>query len=191
VRLFIGVDFPQALMESVCEVQRVLRPHDSALRWVRPESIHLTLKFLGTVEAERSLSVDAALKRVQAPAFKVSVSGVGFFPNVRAPRLLWAGVRSESLERLAHSIDGQMAAAGFPAETRKFTPHLTLARCRGGRAMPRDVVRAAQQFTDFEFGSYTVECFYLYESLLDGSGEIHKRLHQYDLDVAFQGFVNS
>ena len=182
LRLFIAVDLPTPMARSVSEVRRELESLDGPLRWVRPALMHLTLKFLGQVKSARVQAIDRSLETVRASAFKVSVSGVGFFPNVRAPRILWAGVVSEDLENLAGEIETRMVETGFPPERRKFTPHLTLARTRGSSPVRRDTVLAAERSRDRSFGEFTVDCFHLYESQLHPAGAIHTKIHEYLLE---------
>ena len=159
-----------------------LEPHTSRLRWVRSESLHLTLKFLGEVSPRPLEAIDDRLERIRRAAFKVSVSGVGFFPNIKAPRVLWAGVSSKAVEQLAADVDQQMVELDFPPERRKFTPHLTLARSRGNEHINPELVQAAERFRNREFGDFTADRFHLYESRLQPSGAVYKKLGDYPLE---------
>ena len=159
----------------------LLEPHSSNLQWVRPESMHLTLKFLGEVSLLRLETIADRLGTIRRAAFKVSVSGVGFFPNMRAPRVFWAGVASKHLEPLAAAVEKQMIELDFSPERRKFTPHLTLARSRRGGHMNPGLVQASEQFRKHEFGQFTVDRFHLYESRLGPSGAVYEKLTDYRL----------
>jgi len=136
VRTFIAIVLGREVHEALGEVIGRLRacPGGEAGRWVKPESIHLTLKFLGDVPATKLEAVYAAVQRACAtvPPFEMYVEGVGCFPNVRKPRVVWAGVREETgrLAALQKAVEREMAKEGFAPEERPFTPHLTLARIK-------------------------------------------------------------
>ena len=179
MRLFIATELPSSVIESISEVRKDLTTKTEKARWVRGESMHLTLKFLGEVAPNRVSALDGRLETIRRPAFKVSISGVGFFPNERAPRVFWAGVSSEDLERLAAEIAQQTAELDFPVERRKFSPHLTLARSRRNVRMEPKLVQAAEGFRNRNFGVFTTDRFYLYESQLEPGGAIYTKLREY------------
>lgn len=140
VRAFIAIASSRALLDALARLQSELRagPGGGAGRWVAPENAHLTLKFLGDVPAERTAAIARALEATcaaQAP-FTLTLQGLGCFPNTRRPRVVWVGVREErgALQALHSQIEQALAALGYPAEGRAFTPHLTLARVREGAA---------------------------------------------------------
>ena len=128
--MFVALDPALSVVRSVSEVQSKLKPYADSLKWMRPESMYLTLKFLEEVSPPRLRAVEHRLEAIRRPAFKVSVSGVGFFPDTQSPQVLWTGVSSTALARLAGEVDRQMVALNFPPEYRKFMPHLTLASSR-------------------------------------------------------------
>ncbi len=113
------MDLTQSVIESFEELRRHLELLAGNARWVRPESMHLTLKFLGDVSTTRLDSVKERLATIQRSAFKVTVSGVGFFP-MRAPRVFWVGALSEDLEQLARDVEKQMIELDFPRERRNL-----------------------------------------------------------------------
>jgi 2'-5' RNA ligase len=134
VRAFIAVPLPDAIVRALGRVQHKLSrniPEDS-VRWVRPQGIHLTLKFLGDTPLDRLPPIRAALHAVaaNAPAFTISVGGAGCFPNARRPRVVWIGIDEPQgrLARLHSAIEEALDNAGFPPEGRPFKPHLTLGR---------------------------------------------------------------
>ena len=179
MRLFIGTDIPTAILEAVSAMRNELKPLTDSVRWVRPESLHLTLKFLGEVAEERVDGIDRRLAGIKWDAFKVSVSGVGFFPNRRAPRVLWAGVSSPGLSDLAGQVDRGMVEEGFEGETRAFGPHLTLARSRRDRRMDRGLIETAERFVDHNFGSFEAHRFFFYRSHLKAGGAIYDKMFEY------------
>jgi 2'-5' RNA ligase len=132
LRLFVAVHLPEAWIAALAESQDALRRARLNLRYVRPESIHLTLKFLGEVESRRLNQVTAALNgpaTTQRP-FALQMDTLGTFGAARRPRVVWAGLRGDltALAGLAAAVDRALAPAGFPPESRAFRPHLTLAR---------------------------------------------------------------
>jgi 2'-5' RNA ligase len=147
VRTFIAVEIPpvaQAVLAAVQEALRTVRGTRDSVKWVRPEIVHVTLKFLGDVPASRIEAVGDAVARACAcvPTFTLYLSGVGAYPNTRRPRVVWVGLggKLDVLAHLQHMVEQELAEQGFPPEERKFTPHLTLGRVR--RGTDREVARA-------------------------------------------------
>lgn len=134
VRTFVAIELPSDILDVLAEVQERLRhgPGGGAGRWVRKEGVHLTLKFLGDVPSERLQAIYQAVASVCAKrsTFILQIGGLGCFPNVRRPRVIWVGVYEETgqLTALQKDIEHGLASLGFPPEGRVFTPHLTLAR---------------------------------------------------------------
>lgn len=136
IRAFIAIELPNPLKASLMELQGRLKEQTPprAVRWVRPEDIHLTLKFLGQTPVDRIEGIVRALSSACAPfsPFTYSVGGLGCFPNLRRPRVIWVGVQepTSALSRLQGAIEGACAELGFQRERRAFHPHLTLGRLR-------------------------------------------------------------
>ncbi len=136
LRLFISLELPSAALVRLGDIQRICRQRlpGAALRWAAPHGIHLTLRFLGQVEASRRVELEALLRDVASRgsgACPLSLAGYGVFPSGRsAPRVLYVGLKSDdgSLGRLAKTLDDRLEIAGWPPEGRLFHPHLTLAR---------------------------------------------------------------
>ena len=137
VRVFVALDLPvpakEVLRQAVADLQSEL---PQGIRWVRPEGVHLTLKFLGDVASARVTDIQQAMERASrefGPAtFRLALSGLGVFPNPREPRVLWAGVTGD-MDALGHFqilVDESLEAVGFERERRRFRPHLTLGRVR-------------------------------------------------------------
>jgi 2'-5' RNA ligase len=140
VRLFLALELPASLRDRLAALQSRLRPTSAGWRWVRPEGIHLTLRFLGEVEAQQDSACRSAWRDAvrPLPPFRFSVEGIGRFPPAGRPRVLWVGVREEGSAGVLQALVGRLERAarecGFPPERRRFSPHLTLARAaRGGR----------------------------------------------------------
>ncbi len=182
MRLFVAAGLPSSVTASVRGMRQRLAAHDASVRWVRDESLHVTLKFLGPAPPARLGAIEETLASVAMPPFEVTVAGVGFFPNPRAPRVFWAGIVSDGLAELAQAVDGRMTRLGFRAESRAFNPHLTLARNRGRRPIDAAFIEEAEPWREHEFGRFRTERFALYESRLEASGAAHTRIRAFALD---------
>ena len=134
LRLFVAVDLPEAVREALARIQQELRGRDlPGLRWVRPEGIHLTLKFLGETPAAKVPAIEDALAAAQGVApFRLALGTPGTFGGRRGPRVLWLDIVGDvqRLRELQAAVEGKLAEAGFAPEQREFSPHLTLARVR-------------------------------------------------------------
>lgn len=137
VRTFICLQLPAFARERLASTQHQLRESGAQVSWVKPHNIHLTLKFLGSVPAERLHEVVRAVQRavVPAPPIQLELTVLGCFPNRRAPKVIWAGPKQlpEKLRNLQQRVEKELVATGFPAESRPFSPHFTLGRVRSGR----------------------------------------------------------
>jgi RNA 2',3'-cyclic 3'-phosphodiesterase len=142
VRLFIALNLPAPVREAVWAATAPVREREFPLRWIRPEGLHLTLKFLGEVPEDRGAAVDQALGSAaggggagsSARGISLSIGEFGAFPDPRRPRVVWVGVAPDpALELLQHRVEQAFGAIGFLVQGRPFRPHITLARVtRGG-----------------------------------------------------------
>jgi 2'-5' RNA ligase len=133
--LFVAINFPETLRQGLWSATESLRSGALPVRWVKPEAMHLTLKFLGELAAERQDELGGALQRAAGScrAVTLTVADFGAFPDPRRPRVLWAGVSPEpGLELLQHQVEQEFGPLGFPPEGRAFRPHLTLGRAERG-----------------------------------------------------------
>jgi 2'-5' RNA ligase len=134
IRSFVAIELSDQLKEKLCLIQESLKGRGIAdqVRWVKPEGMHLTLKFLGDVPADRVKEISLAMaegSRDVGP-FNVGFAGLGCFPSPRRPSVLWVGVEGDTktLTELQASIEAGLSRLGYPPEKRKYTPHLTLGR---------------------------------------------------------------
>lgn len=139
MRLFVALNFPEELRDEIWRATAPLREAGFPVRWVDRSRLHLTLKFLGEVDGSAVEGVEGALAGVAggfAP-LTLRLGGVGGFPSLRAPRVVWLGVDGgPELERVWDSVEEELAAQGFPREGRAFHPHVTLGRARRGARSP-------------------------------------------------------
>jgi len=184
IRSFIAVEIPEPLRAKLDGVQRELKRADADVRWVRPESIHLTLKFLGSVteeELEKLAGVIAPIISSWVP-FEVRLQGIGCFPSCRNPRIVWLGIEQGSAEAssLQKAVENQAADVGFPPETRAFKPHLTLGRVRSSRGKG-SLAQVVENHREVEIGSFRVNEVYLFKSELKPSGAVYTKLQTFPL----------
>jgi RNA 2',3'-cyclic 3'-phosphodiesterase len=177
MRLFLALDIPDAVRRALRELMARLKPECAGARWVRPEGMHVTLKFLGETDDAKIDSIRAALSSIHSgQAVESDFRGIGFFPNEFHPRVVWCGIEaSPNLPQLAADVDRALQPLGFPAESRPFTPHLTLARFNSHKGLDT-LVRAANNLKSYEFGSARSSEFHLYQSVLKPSGAEYARL---------------
>lgn len=138
-RLFWAVNLPAPLKAKLASLQEKLKQTNADAKWVEEQNLHLTLQFLGSVDAQKTVSLTGNMQNALDgfPAFCLRLGGLGFFPNARRPRVFWAGITGDlpSLKRLHEHVQKANLLSGFPAEERKFSPHLTLARLRSNRGL--------------------------------------------------------
>ena len=184
IRVFVAVDLPEDVERAMGAAARSLRDaRIEGLRAVRPEGIHLTLKFLGDVPESRVDEIGHAVSQAVAGhrQFEVSTGGLGAFPNTRRPQVLWVGIsgRVGPLMGLQADVDAALGVLGFQTETRPFHPHLTLARL--DRRMPASARRAsmdALESTGLSAGMrIAVRSVSLVQSILGRGGASYVRLY--------------
>jgi 2'-5' RNA ligase len=183
VRSFIAIELSSNVLRRVGTLQERVKADvpPGLVRWTRPEGIHLTLKFLGDVQADRLDAIAQSLQTACAPfaPFSLSIGGMGVFPNPRRPRVVWIGVDEPSgtLARLQQGVERAIAPLGFPTERRRFSPHLTLGRVKRGRS-PAELEALGQYATRarVRVGDMSVQCVYLMRSDLRPGGAIYTEL---------------
>lgn len=192
MRSFVAFDVDEPVAAALRALQSVLRDSGADVRWTRPEGLHLTLKFLGSVTPDRLAAIAIALRGALAAeiALPLRVASLGAFPDLQRPRVLWAGVTHPDLPRLARQIDVGLAGLGFARETRALHPHITLGRVRslsGWRSL-----RARIEAHQVEcFGVSMATSVALYRSDLQPDGAVHTLLDRIHLTPAGGAMDNS
>jgi len=171
MRLFVALEIPSRVRKNLAELLQSLRVVSPQTRWVRPENLHVTLKFIGEVPEARLGAIRSALAGVDSDQpVTLDFRGLGFFPNEKHPRVFWAGIEaSPNLKSLAAEIDKAMEKLGIPREQRPFSPHLTLARFEPPR-LAEQLRAAIQEHAARDFGALRTGQFHLIESKLKPSG---------------------
>jgi RNA 2',3'-cyclic 3'-phosphodiesterase len=194
MRLFIALDIDDAIREKIRVFLEGVRGFAPDARWVRSESLHVTLKFIGEKPADTADAIKRALAKVEASPIELSFRGHGFFPTPKSARVFWIGIQSgPDLPKLASVIDDASATLDIPKEDRGFSPHLTLARRGGGSGSPRwrkgDVPNKAFErlsgklaaMSPLDFGTMTAREFFLYQSQLSREGSRYTKLEAFPL----------
>ena len=188
VRSFIAIELPDEVKAGLVQLEAQLKLSKIPLvKWVDPYSIHLTLKFLGNIAVDRISEITEVMKEAARglSPLHLEVKGLGVFPNLKRVQVVWVGVGGEvdKLSQLQQRIESGLVPLGFTAESRPFTPHLTLARLRD-RALPDERQRLAQFIAATKFESvYTikVDAINLMRSQLTREGAIYSRLSAIEL----------
>jgi 2'-5' RNA ligase len=183
LRLFVACELPPTIKAALASLQDALRKKGAPpVRWVRPEGIHLTLKFLGAVPQEKAALIREALAPTVRgiPPLALSLAEVGTFGDRRGPRVLWVGLEGdlEPLARLQQRVDKAMEPLGFPPERRRFSPHLTLARVpdrmeSSERQALKELAKAMSVPTT---PTATIDELSLMRSILGPGGAVYERL---------------
>jgi 2'-5' RNA ligase len=175
-RLFVAIDFPEPVRRELALLCFGLPD----ARWVPPEQLHLTVRFIGEVEGSVLLDVRDALGDVRAAPFDLRLRGMGHFPPRGRPSVLWAGVDGGDGLRVLHDrVEAAVTRAGLPPEARNFAPHVTMARLKGTH--PRRVADYLTEHALFSVGPFAVESFHLYSSVLGPKGAAHTLEASYPL----------
>jgi 2'-5' RNA ligase len=193
MRIFIALDIDEAIRHRIARFMDGVRGFAPDARWVRPESLHITLKFIGETAPENMDQIKEALKAVEAQAIEMNIRGSGFFPGAKSPRVFWLGIEAgPSLAALASTVDDRVASLGIAKQDHPFSPHLTLARGGGGWGSPRSerdgFKRSFQRLEEKlaalpvpEFGTMTAREFFLYQSHLSRGGSRYEKLAGFTL----------
>ena len=180
MRLFVALDIPESVRDSLSKLSRQLRETCPGARWVRLEGAHLTLKFIGEAPPDLAERIRSTLAEIRtAGPIELRFAGLGFFPDSRRPRVFWAGIETgDALGALAASVETCLEPLGIPRESRDFHPHVTLARFDSPRGL--DPLRAAvERLGAPDFGSAAAGEFHLYQSVLKRGGAEYTRLASY------------
>ncbi len=189
IRAFIAVELPPPLHDYLAELaRRLLREVPlGSIRWVRQDGIHLTLKFLGQVPEERLAEINLLLepRLRQLVPFQVQIGGLGGYPEMQRPRVVWVGARSPAgeLKGLQASVETSLSEIGFSPETREYSGHLTLGRVRreATRGELKQIGEAIARMGETELRTLEVRGVALFQSELRPDGAVYTRLREWRL----------
>ena len=165
IRAFIAANLALSVGEEMAKIQAIIQKSKGDIRWVKPQGFHLTFQFLGNIEQTQ---VDPILTELRAtarlqPPFRVRTQGLGVFPSLKRPRVLWAGLTGQGLKELNTKIEPALGSLGFPAEGRAFRPHITLGRVRSQRGWDQ-VLERVKEYLQYDFGESLIDTVTLYQS---------------------------
>ncbi len=185
IRTFIAIELSSEAKDELANVSAEFKKSGADVKWVRPETIHLTLKFLGSVSEENLADISREIREVVSSTdpFDMSLGEVGVFPSWKRPNVIWVGIdgAKDILEEIAAGIEDAMASLGFEKETRGFKSHLTLGRVRS----PKNREKLEKISEDIEINPVAVHVsgIVLFKSELTPQGAIHTPIEIFHLDA--------
>lgn len=186
IRAFLALELPAEVLRRLADVAGELDALGLAGRRTRLEAIHLTLQFLGNIELALIEEIRPRLNPLAESVrpFELRVAGLGAFPHLGNPRIVWAGVRvSDALERLQTGVEAELEQLGFRREGRPFRPHLTLFRLKSPRNRDKLVRYLNRRPAPPEFGAFEVRDFHLFQSVLKPTGAEYDKLVTWPLGL--------
>ena len=191
IRSFIAIELPDEVKSALAQLQAQLKTgKQPPVKWVDPYSVHLTLKFLGNIAADKTGEITGAIEKAAqgVSPFQLEVKDLGVFPNFRRVRVVWVGISGEvaQLSQLQKHIESNLSPLGFAPEVRPFTPHLTLARVRE-QASPVEQQSFGQLIASTRFEGvygFSVDSINLMRSQLTSEGAIHSQISSVKLKKA-------
>lgn len=185
IRAFLAIDPPTVVLENIQAMQnRLKKSVQGVIRWVRPEGIHLTLKFFGDISAQNVENISEVIARrtTAVPPFALEIKGLGAFPDLTRPRVIWLGIKGQlgQLLSLQKDLEEEFFLLGFPEEDRPFRAHLTMGRVK----VPKGIIGlapAAEAAGNLTAGNFTVGEVVLFQSSLSPRGAIYTKLAAFPL----------
>jgi len=179
IRAFLAIDLPEEIRDQIRGIQDRLKTNLKGIRWIRPEGIHLTLKFLGNISKNDILNVSGMVEKQTKDVrpLMLNVGTVGTFPDLKRPRVLWLGIggETERLLTLQKKMDAALEDCGFKSEARTFSPHLTLGRIKSHKGIS-GLSQAIEDGKNFAAGSFHADGLTLFKSDLTPKGAIYTKL---------------
>jgi 2'-5' RNA ligase len=180
IRCFFAFDITDGeIIRRLEWAQGLLAKTGADLKLVKTQNIHLTLRFLGNIFPPMLNAVYEEMKQVSFPPFEITLRGLGAFPHLNRPRVVWAGIKkgADELVKIFEQLELRLRKLGFKPDKKGFSPHLTIARVRSGRNKPQ-LAKAIRELEDYDFGSVKAECLRLKKSDLTPRGPIYSTLRE-------------
>jgi 2'-5' RNA ligase len=189
LRAFIAIELSQNLKDILSQLQERLKRSQADVKWVKPDNIHLTLKFLGNIDENQLGRIKEIMKMVAKDiyAFTLELSGIGAFPKKEYPRVIWVGLKhtvQEQAKEIACQLEKELSKIGIPKEKRPFSSHITLGRVRSSQGRKRlfdELIRLEKNFLQEISPSFIVCHISLFKSTLTANGPIYELLHTANL----------
>jgi 2'-5' RNA ligase len=183
IRAFIAIELPDDVKAFLGDLVSFLKKRGADVKWVKPEGMHLTLKFLGNVRTESLESVEHASRLVFSPqtAIYLAIKNLGSFPTLKRPRVVWAGCEDAAyrLPPLVATLEDALGALGFEKEKRPYNPHLTLGRVRSNEGTA-GLVAAVRERMDLVGPGFVADHAVLFESVLSPSGAQYSQICRFE-----------
>lgn len=178
IRCFIAILLPEEIKGAAVEIQNKLRKANADVKWVEKENLHITLRFLGEIEEELVDKVKKAMEEMgkKFPSPLLAFKGVGAFPDLRRPRVIWIGGEAPLLGKIADDLEKRIRALGIPPE-KPFSFHLTLGRVRSSRNLP-SLTKAMEELRDVSLGEMQAKALSLMRSILYPQGPQYSLIHE-------------
>lgn len=181
IRSFIAFDIDnESVLRRMTDAQSLLINTGAYLKLVKPENIHITMRFLGNITSSTVEKIFEEIKKVQFTSFDVKIQGIGAFPHLRYPRVVWAGMTegADQMRSIFSQLEPSLRRLGFAPDSKGFSPHLTLARVKSGRNKA-ELAKCINENADYEFGIVRAECLRLKRSNLTPKGPIYSTLKSF------------
>lgn len=180
MRTFIAIELDKEIKKALSKIQDELKTTQADVKWVEPENIHLTLKFLGEIEENKIPRISQILKDIssQTKAFMIALSELGAFGGLKYPRVVWIGIREgkTELSKLAGLIEDSLAQLKFPKEKRGFSAHFTLGRFRSGKN--KDILCQKLNTTQVPELRQEIRSIILFKSILTSKGPLYEKISE-------------
>lgn len=179
MRTFIAIELTNGIQDRLSSLQEKLKSASADVKWVNPSGIHLTLKFLGDTDEKKIDSIKNIINKLSAKfkAFNSEVSGLGGFPNIHSPRVIWVGLsNTDNISAVSGALEEELQDLGFPKEKRGFTPHLTLGRLRSPKNI-NILEKVLAENLDFKAGILEIKTVCLIESKLSPKGPAYTTIY--------------
>ena len=180
IRSFIAFDIDSELvLKRLSEVQKVLINTGADLKLVKPQNIHVTMRFLRNVSPSMVDSIHEEMKQIAFTPFEIELKGLGAFPSLRYARVVWAGIRkgADELMNIFNQLEPRLRRIGFKPDPKGFSPHLTIARVKTGRHKA-ELIKCVEDLADYEFGIIKADYLRLKKSVLTPKGPIYTTLRE-------------
>jgi 2'-5' RNA ligase len=180
IRSFIAFDLDSELViRRLSEVQTKLVNTGAILKLVKPQNIHITMRFLGNISPSMVSSIYEEMGKIAFASFDVEIKGLGVFPKLKYPRVIWAGIRkgADELNNIFNQLEPLLRKLGLKPDSKGFSPHLTIARVKTGKNKG-ELVQRIQELADHEFGIIRADCLKLKKSVLTSKGPIYSTLRE-------------
>ncbi len=181
IRSFIAFDLDnEAVLRKITDAQNLLVKTGASLKLVKPENVHITMRFLGNITPPMVDKIFEEMKKVQFIPFDVKIQGIGVFPHLRYPRVVWVGITegADQMRSIFSQLEPRLRELGFAPDSKGFSPHLTIARVKSGRNKA-ELVKCISENANSEFGVIRAECLRLKRSNLTPKGPVYSTLKEF------------